>query len=595
MVVVHPDADLVSIIDTGSRRLVAEIPLASTPMQDPVTERYEVAVMPRALVLDSLGQRAYVSGERSGHVYAIDLASARVVGDATACAEPVGILLDAADRNLFVACSNDDQIVEIDARSLAVVASVPVPRKPWALAWSGDTLLCTHFLGAAVSALSTETLALTATWPLPPGPASHDPTVPPAPVRGQYDLAPRPGTQEIWAPSLMLGTDTSQPTLDFLRTVFPAISVLDQNGTQLDRLSFAPSGQAGAFGDVVSGPHAITFSPDGKTALLIDTNSEDVLAIDADARVEATLLRPLSGHQPEGIVWARDGSIYVQERNTEDVLVLSALGSGVGLQLAIQGEPIPTLSFDPMPPAARLGQHLFFSSNSDEYPLTQDHWIACASCHLEGRSDAVTWRFAQGPRDTPSNAGGMLATGFLFRTADRNRVEDYWQTINKEQGGHFVPTNPSQTGLLDAIAYFVNYALPLPTPPATDDGTRARGQQLFGTLGCASCHSGAAFTDSGAGNATLDLSGAIRLHDVGTCVTSGYPDVAHEDEDGDPRAACAFDTPSLRGAWDSAPYLHDGSKATLDDVLEGPAAHVGNATTLSASDQAALVEYLKSL
>jgi cytochrome c peroxidase len=78
-------------------------------------------------------------------------------------------------------------------------------------------------------------------------------------------------------------------------------------------------------------------------------------------------------------------------------------------------------------------------------------------------------------------------------------------------------------------------------------------------------------------------------------VTSGYPDVAHDDEDGHARAACAFDTPSLRGIWDSAPYLHDGSKATLDDVLAGPSAHVGAATTLSASDHAALVEYLKSL
>jgi cytochrome c peroxidase len=189
----------------------------------------------------------------------------------------------------------------------------------------------------------------------------------------------------------------------------------------------------------------------------------------------------------------------------------------------------------------------------------------------------------------------MLETGFLFRTADRNRVQDYWKTIDVEQGGHFDPTNPQQSQLLDAIAYFVNYALPLPVAPTTDATKRARGQQLFGSLGCSGCHSGSAYTDSGAGNPTLDLSGPLTLHDVGTCVTSGYPDVAHADEDGHPRAACAFDTPSLRGVWDSAPYLHDGSKATLDDVLAGPASHVGGATMLSADDHGALVEFLKSL
>ncbi len=90
-----------------------------------------------------------------------------------------------------------------------------------------------------------------------------------------------------------------------------------------------------------------------------------------------------------------------------------------------------------MPAQLRLGQKLFYSANSDDVPLTQNHWVACATCHLEGRSDAVTWHFAQGPRDTPSNAGGLLDTGFLFRTADRTQVQDYWKTINVEQGGHF--------------------------------------------------------------------------------------------------------------------------------------------------------------
>ena len=88
---------------------------------------------------------------------------------------------------------------------------------------------------------------------------------------------------------------------------------------------------------------------------------------------------------------------------------------------------------------------------------------------------------------------------------------------------------------------------------------------------------------------------------MGTCVTGGpWPDVAHDDIDGQPRAACAFDTPALRGLSDSAPYLHDGSAATLDDGdphhAPGDGAFVYNAARGSRpDDRQALVEYLRSL
>jgi cytochrome c peroxidase len=93
---------------------------------------------------------------------------------------------------------------------------------------------------------------------------------------------------------------------------------------------------------------------------------------------------------------------------------------------------------------------------------------------------------------------------------------------------------------------------------------------------------------------------AVLLHDVGTCVTGGtWPDVVHDDIDGDPRPACSFDTPALRGLVDSAPYFHDGSAATLEDVLpfmlQAAASPGATPQTLSASDQTALVEYLRSL
>ena len=51
-----------------------------------------------------------------------------------------------------------------------------------------------------------------------------------------------------------------------------------------------------------------------------------------------------------------------------------------------------------------------------------------------------------------------------------------------------------------------------------------------------------------------------------------------------------FDTPTLRGVWDTAPYLHDGSAATLTDVLNN-SAH-GNSASLSSGEREQLVAYL---
>jgi YVTN family beta-propeller protein len=619
--VVNPDSDSVSFIDLATRAIESEVLLASSAPVVLPTGRFDPGVFPRALALDSKGKTLYVTGQRSGLLYAIDVAQASVVRSVAVCSEPVGVLVGPDDSNVFVACAQDDAIAEVDAASMSVSATVATPRKPWALAWAADgqTLLATHLLGPGVSELSTSPFALVTTWTVPDRGPESDPTEPHGQVRGLYDVAARPGANELWVAHLMLGTDTPQPTLVFNSTVFPALSILEAtSGNQLARLSVSTSaGDNGAFGDVVSGPRAMTFSDDGKYAFVVDADSEDLLIVDATQRIEAAIVRPLPGHLPEGVLFYQ-GEVYVQERNTQDIAAFKVVEAGGKVTVLADGASFQSVSSDPMPPTIRLGQKLFYSADSDDVPVTQDHWVACASCHLEGRSDAVTWKFAQGPRDTPTNAGGMLDTGFLFRTADRSQVQDYWKTIDVEQGGDVHPGGIQQP-LLDALAAYVNYAIPTPIPPSTDSahqvrGTalaslRAQGATVFAQVGCQTCHLGPALTDSGEDNGALDLGGPIvasaveggvLLHDVGTCVTTGpWPDVVHDDIDGHPRPSCAFDTPALRGLVDSAPYLHDGSALTLDDVLPSmleAATPAGSAPpVLSAADQTALVEYLRSL
>jgi DNA-binding beta-propeller fold protein YncE len=648
--VVHPDTDTVSAVDPTKRTIVWETLLAAAPPAMATTGKYctssectyTPSVMPRSIALDSTGTTLYVTGERNGVlaadpgvadsgpglVYALDASTGSLLGkSAPVCSEPAGIVVNRAGTSLFVACSNDDAVAELRASDLSVVGRVGCAKKPWALAWASDekTLLATHLLGlggedGGVTTFGTSPLSVQASWKLPflPLPMTADPTTPNGEVRAVYDVVPRPGSTEVWVTHTLLAAGTREPALNFQTTAFPAIAVFDATGDLEARLTVSTApGDGNAFGDVVSGPRSIAFSPDGRYAFVVDAHSEDVLVVDAKARAEATLVRPLPGHMPEGIVFSPDGKVYVMERNTEDLAVLDVtLGGGgtsvdaevvgTGLDVAVEATTIPTISKDPMPAEYRLGQQLFHSANSDENPITQNHWVACATCHIEDRTDAITWKFLVGPRDTPSNGGGVLGTGFLLHTADRREVADYWLTINAEQGGDFHP-NPTQEPLLQAIGAFVNYAIPIPVPPTTDAKLVAKGSEIFTSVGCAGCHRGTFKTDSGCDNTSLDLAGpvvssctpgGILLHDVGTCNTGAFPDVLHPDMDGHMRDPCAFDTPALRGLWDSAPYMHDGSRATLGDAVDTMIAAVGaqgGPKTLTASDKAALVEYLKSL
>ena len=78
---------------------------------------------------------------------------------------------------------------------------------------------------------------------------------------------------------------------------------------------------------------------------------------------------------------------------------------------------------------------------------------------------------------------------------------------------------------------------------------------------------------------------ASLVHDVGT---GDGPDEGF---------GPAFDTPSLRGVWDGAPYLHDGSAPTLLDVLTNRNAgdRHGRTSQLTEGEIQDLIAFLRSL
>ena len=603
--VVNQDADSVSVLDPEKRTILAEIPLGeSPPALDPVTQRFDPTVTPRALAIVD-DKKVYVVGQTSNRVYVLDAARQTVLTSIPVPAAPVSVVAAPDGSAIYVVSTEAAKVTRIDPATDTITGSLDVTEHPWGASVSADgkSLYVTHILlDPGVSVVDTASLALRSKVPLADEPRSKpfEKRYPNGVARGLYGAVPRPVNGEVWIPHLLLAVTTAQPELDFESTVFPTISTLAADGSaEGRRLVFTPNlpGAKGSFADSVSGPRAVAFTPDGKLALVAMGQSEDVMVFDADAGVEIGLVRPLPSAMLEGIIVDHAGKhAYVDGRNTHDITVLAIDAASATVPAAVEGEAIERLSADPMPATMRHGQRLFYTANSAAFPITQSFWVACASCHIEGGSDAVTWLFKEGPRDTPSNAGGPINTGFLLHQGLRSDVDQYDETIRVEQGGTYTLTQPSQKVDLDALATYVNYGIALPQNPYLAPGgkltaAQSRGEKTFAAA-CLSCHDGPFYTDSALGNTGLDLTKDIVLHDVGTCVKTGsYPDKPGKDVIDQPRTACDFDTPTLRGVFATAPYFHDGSARTLLDVVK----RLPSSSSLPAADQADLVEYLQTL
>ena len=126
-------------------------------------------------------------------------------------------------------------------------------------------------------------------------------------------------------------------------------------------------------------------------------------------------------------------------------------------------------------------------------------------------------------------------------------------------------------------------SIPAPPPPAGSFDAMAslRGKAVFEGAGrCATCHSGPEFTDANE-----------RLHPAADVVSepepNGAPSYASRS------ATKMYRTAPLRGLWQHAPYFHNGTAATLEDVVQ--AYNTKKSLGLTPAQAADLVQFLKSL
>ena len=135
------------------------------------------------------------------------------------------------------------------------------------------------------------------------------------------------------------------------------------------------------------------------------------------------------------------------------------------------------------------------------------------------------------------------------------------------------PPHSGRSAELDALAAYLA-AIEVPASPySAEEETIRSGESTFTELGCPVCHSPPLYTD-------------LLLHDVGT----GDP----AKEKNSHGRATIFDTPSLRFTWMTAPYFHDGSAVTLEEVLRTETVH-NIFDKIDADQLDALITFMRAL
>jgi cytochrome c peroxidase len=187
---------------------------------------------------------------------------------------------------------------------------------------------------------------------------------------------------------------------------------------------------------------------------------------------------------------------------------------------------------------ARRGEMIFHDGT-----YCFQHWLSCTTCHPSARADGNNWDLLNDGIGNPKNTKSML---FAYRTppmmAQGVRAD---MSAAVAAGFKFILFRQPNDGDVSAVEAYLRTLRPLPSPHLVDghlNEKARRGKAIFesAAVGCAKCHSGPLLTN-------------LKICDVGT---RNPNDNSSE-----------FVTSMLVELWRSAPYLHDGSAATMRDVL----------------------------
>lgn len=235
-----------------------------------------------------------------------------------------------------------------------------------------------------------------------------------------------------------------------------------------------------------------------------------------------------------------------------------------------------------------LGRSLFFDPI-----LSSDSTIACATCHnpekgfSDGKVVAVGVNGRRGTRNVPAIVNRGYGFSFFWdgRAATLeeqvvmpiqsgmemgSNLDDVVDRLTRDAGYSALfrathGSDPNRATLARSLAAYVRTIRSGASPfdrfmdgdPAALSELEIEGLRLFqGRAGCDKCHLGASLTDEKFHNTGVAYANDV-VSDSGRAAVTGHPEDLG-----------AFKVPTLREVARTAPYMHDGSLATLAGVIE---------------------------
>jgi YVTN family beta-propeller protein len=579
-VALAPDGARLYIVCEGTDELVVADPAKLTTVA-----RVRVGHVPRGIAISPDGARIYVSNSWSDSVTEIDARSLTVTRTLPAGFEPIGLTLDAGGRVLYVANRISNDVSVLDLQTGKEVNRLAAGRGASYTASYGSHVYVTHIY----------------------------------PNSGKFRTEPESEITEIDAPHQRV---ENRFRLHNVAGVFHV--ALSRDGrlgmaAQLRPKNLIPLAHVAhgwafgdslaVFGDDVGGvvqlpldeleryfslPFGVAIAPDKSKAYLTASGTDEVAVVDLKRLVEAArssererLVNDLSvssryvrarvaaGRNPRGIVLSGDGSrLFIANRLDDAVSVMDTATERIAGTIALGGPAIIT--------PQRRGERLFYSSN-----FSFQRQFGCANCHLDSTFDGLQW--------------DLEPDGFGVDIVDNRAIEDVANTAPfKWNGGNpdlYTECGPRterfffrSQGFRDAdLADLITYVASIPLrpnryrlpngelTPAQERGKAIfeRGRRKDGSLipeqnRCSFCHSGRYYTNQ-------------QLADVGTGKTTDRSPL--------------IDVPHLTNVAYSAPYLHDGSARSMEEIwtVFNPQDRHGVSNDLAKDELNDLIEYLKTL
>ena len=555
--------------------------------------RVSVGRVPRGMALSQSGDKIYVTNSWDDTISVIDTHDLKVVNTWSVGMEPSSVVVDRPGRHLFVAARISNDVVVLNAQTGAEEKRLPAGR------------------GASYLTLAPDGLHVY---------VSH--------IYPDQNLgAPRTGVENRTAPESFLTVIDVQKLTISERLPLHGIAGLFHIALSADGnlgvaaamypknlVPLAHLEHGGAFADVIalfgkdvgepvllpldeleryaSQPFGVAIAPDKSRIYVSCGGSESIVVIDVHRLLDYVHQHPGShvdnlaasanyviaripvGLNPRGIVLSNDGRRLVVANRLDDSLsVIDAQAEKILFTVLLDGPKNLT--------ASRRGEQVFYTAR-----YSFQGQISCSSCHIDSTFDGLTWDLE------PDGFGRDIVDNRILE--DVKGTEPYkWNGANPSLSVECGPRtekyfwrseNYDEKTLTD-LAIYIRNLLPRPNRYLSKDGklnaAQERGRILFersvDKLGnpieeenrCVHCHSGAKGTDQ-------------RSFDVGTTKIT--------DNVG------PLDTPQLTNIALTAPYLHDGSARTLEEIwtIYNPNDEHGRTGDLNKEDLRDLIEYLKT-